>query len=60
LVTFCDEVTKILRNLCLNFARQDGQQKKKKKKKSDQHAKNQTTKILDEQNMNFYFILDKI
>ena len=30
-VTFGDEVTKILRNLCLHFARQDGQDGKKRK-----------------------------
>ena len=29
LVTFGDEVMKILRNLCLHFARQDGQDGKK-------------------------------
>ena len=29
LVTFVDEVMKILRNLCLHFARQDGQDRKK-------------------------------
>ena len=28
LVTFGDEVTKILRNLCLHFARQDGKNRK--------------------------------
>ena len=33
LVTFGDEVTKILRNLCLHFARQDGQDGKKRKEK---------------------------
>ena len=31
LVTFGDEVTKILRNLCLHFARQDGQDGKNRK-----------------------------
>ena len=31
LVTFGDQVTKILRNLCLHFARQDGQEGKKRK-----------------------------
>ena len=30
LVTFGDEVIKILRNLCLHFARQDGQDVKKR------------------------------
>ena len=34
LVTFGDEVTKILRNLCLHFARQDGQDGKKPERKS--------------------------
>ena len=33
LVTFGDEVTKILRNLCLHFARQYGQEGKKKERK---------------------------
>ena len=32
LVTFVDKVTKILCNLCLHFARQDGQDGKKGKK----------------------------
>ena len=31
LVTFGNKVTKILRNLCLHFARQDGQDEKKRK-----------------------------
>ena len=31
LVTFGDEVKKILQNLCLHFARQDGQDRKKQK-----------------------------
>ena len=34
LVTFGDEVTKILRNHCLHFARQDGQDGKKPERKS--------------------------
>ena len=34
LVTFGDEVTKILHNLCLHFARQDGQDGKKMERKS--------------------------
>ena len=38
LVTFDDEVTKILCNLCLYFARQDGQDGKKRKE-------NQATKV---------------
>ena len=50
LVTFGDEVTKILRNLCLHFARQDGQDGKNGKK-SDQNTKNQKTKIWDEPNI---------
>ena len=33
MVTFGDEVTKILRNLCLHFARQDGQDGKTKRQK---------------------------
>ena len=46
-VTFDDKVTKILYNLCLHFARQDGQDGKKTK---ENHAtENQTkTKIWDE------------
>ena len=32
LVTFGDEVTKILRDLCLHFARQNGQDEKNGKK----------------------------
>ena len=34
LVIFGDKVTKILRNLCLHFARQDGQDGKKQERKS--------------------------
>ena len=34
LVTFHDEVMKILRNLCLHFARQDGHDEKKMERKS--------------------------
>ena len=41
MVTFDDEVTKILRNLCLHFARQDGQDGKKQK---ENHA-TKVTKI---------------
>ena len=41
LVAFGDEVTKILRNLCLHFARQDGQDGKKWK---ENHA-TKVTKI---------------
>ena len=41
LVTFVDEVMKILRNLCLHFARQDGQDGKKRK---ENHA-TKVTKI---------------
>ena len=49
LVTFGDEVTKILRNLCLYFARQDGQDGKNWK---ENHAtKDQKTKIWDERNI---------
>ena len=42
LVTFEDEVMKIFRNLCLHFARQDGQEGKKKQKEN--HA-TKVTKI---------------
>ena len=41
LVTFDDKVTKLLRNLCLHFARQDGQDGKKWK---ENHA-TKVTKI---------------
>ena len=44
---------KILRNLYLHFARQDGQDGKNRKKitqLSDQNTKNQKTKIWDERN----------
>ena len=41
MVTFSDKVTKILRNLCLHFARQDGQDGKKQK---ENHA-TKVTKI---------------
>ena len=34
MVPFGDEVTKVLRNLCLHFARQDGQDEKKKQKEN--------------------------
>jgi len=44
------ETTKILRNLCLHFARQDGQDGKTK---PDQNTKNQKTKIWDERNIAF-------
>ena len=56
LVTFGDKVTKTLCNLCLHFARQDGQYGKKRKEnhatkvtKIPNTAKNQRTKIRDEQ-----------
>ena len=50
-VTFGDELTKILHNLCLNFARQDGQDgEKTERKSSDLNTKKQNTKIRDEQN----------
>ena len=39
LVTFGDEVTKILRNLCLHFARQYGQEGKKRKEKWPKYQK---------------------
>ena len=43
LVTFVDEVTKILRNLCLHSARQNGQDGKKLKRKENHATK--VTKI---------------
>ena len=43
--------TKILRNLCLHFARQDGKKTDRKSLNlSDQNTKNQKTKIWDERN----------
>jgi len=56
------ENTKTLHNLCLHFARQDGQDRKETERKSsnlsDQNTKNQKTKIWDERNrkaiFNFY------
>ena len=54
------ENTKILCNLCLHFARQDGQDGKKTERKSrnqsDQNTKNQKTKIWDERNILLYII----
>ena len=47
LVTFGNEVTKILHNLCLHFARQDGQDGKKRK---ENHA-TKVTKIPKDKNM---------
>ena len=50
------ENTKILRNLCLNFAKQDGQDRKMERKShnwSDQNSKNLKTKIWDERNNSF-------
>ena len=45
------ESTKILRNLCLNFARQDGQDGKKlKENRATKVTKNQKAKIWDEGN----------
>ena len=45
LFTFGDEVTKILRNLCLHFARQDGQDgKKQKENHATKMSKNQRRK----------------
>ena len=59
LVTFVDEVTntKILHNLCLHFARQDGQDSKKR---IENHA-TKVTKVpktirLNEQNNNLNFM----
>ena len=58
MVTFGDGVTKIqkiLRSLCLNFTRQDGQDRKKRKEnqatKVTKIPKNQKTQIWDEQNI---------
>ena len=55
LVTFGDKVTKILRNLCLLFARQGRQDGKKQKKdhatKVIKIPKNIRHKIWDEQNI---------
>ena len=56
------ENMKILHDICLNFARQDGQDRKETERKSsnlsDQNTKNQKTKIWDERNrkaiFNFY------
>ena len=45
LVSFGNEVTKIFRNLCLHFARQDGQDGKKQK---ENHATKVTKKPKDE------------
>ena len=52
LVTFGDEVTKVLLNLCLHFARQDGKNPEKKShNKSDQNTTSQKKKIRDERNI---------
>jgi hypothetical protein len=54
LVTFGDEVTKILCNLCLHFARQDGQERKEnhatkvtkiQKTKRQKYGMNETLEI---------------
>ena len=49
--------TKMLRNLCLHFARQDGKDGKKLERKSrnqsDQNTENQKAKIWDEQNIRY-------
>ena len=50
LVTFGNEVTKILHNLCLHFARQGVQDEKKSRNQSDQNTKIQKTKIWGELN----------
>ena len=47
--TFGNEVTKILHNLCLHFARQDGQDRKKQK--VTKKTRDQKTKIWDERNI---------
>jgi len=50
---------KILGNLCLHFARQDGQDGKKPERKScnlsDHNTKNQKTKIWDERNISLRY-----
>ena len=50
------ESKKILRNLCLHLARQDGQERNKLERKvrnlSNQNTKNKKTKIWDERNKN--------
>ena len=52
LVTFDDEYTKILRNLCLHFVRQDGQDGKNwNENQSDQNTKNHMAKIWNERNI---------
>ena len=51
LITFGDKNTKILRNLCLHFARQDGKEGKNGKKVTQlKLPKYQKTKIWDERN----------
>ena len=54
LITFGEEVTKILRNLCLHFARQDGRDRKKWREnhiaKVTKIPINQRTKTWDERN----------
>ena len=47
LVTFGAELTKILHNLCLHFARQDGQDRKNRK----QNHATKVTKIPKDKNM---------
>ena len=51
---------KILRNFCLDFARQDGQDGKKRKEnhetKMTKIPKNQKTKIWDKQNITYQIV----
>ena len=55
LVTFGDELMKILLNICLHFAKQDGQDGKNRKKITQlkwRNTKDQKTKIWDERSNN--------
>ena len=55
LVTFGDKVTKMLRNICLHYARQDGQDRNNQKENYlSKVTKNQMTKIWDEQNIGVF------
>ena len=61
LVTFGNEATKILHNLCLHFAKHDGQDGKKQKEnhttKVIKIPKTQKTKIWDERYINHLKLL---
>ena len=57
LVTFGNKITKILRNLCLHFAWQYGQDGKKMETKLETKVtKNQNSKIWDERNIKVHFL----